>query len=189
MLPSLVFSPDPAWFVPDEAGCAALWDKYGMPPHIRAHCRTVAQVATRIAERALDRGLSVDMPLLRAAALLHDLAKPYSIRHGGGHAQLGAAWVRDETGNPALAQAVLFHVHWPWDEGPLAPEVCPVRLPLIVSYADKRARHDEVVSLEERFADLLERYGKTEVQRELIRKSCNQALRHEAALTALLGTL
>ena len=33
-----------------------------------------------------------------AAGLLHDLAKTYCIRHGGSHAQLGAAWVLEATG-------------------------------------------------------------------------------------------
>lgn len=175
--------------VPDEAACARLWDKYDMLPHIREHCRAVARVALDVAARAAARGRAMDLNAVRAAALLHDLAKTYTIRHGGGHAQLGAAWVREETGNPALAQAVLFHVSWPWSEGPLAPEADPLRLPLIVSYADKRARHDQVVPLEERFADLMKRYGDTEYHRSMIQQNREQALRLEKALTALVGPL
>jgi uncharacterized protein len=30
----------------------------------------------------------------------------------------------------------------------------------VVNYADKRVRHDRIVSLEERFSDLMDRYGK-----------------------------
>lgn len=174
---------------PDEAACALLWDKYDMLPHIREHCRTVARVALDVASRAVARGCALDLDAVRAAALLHDLAKTYTIRHGGGHAQLGAAWVREETGNPALAQAVLFHVSWPWSEGPLAPEADPLRLPLIVSYADKRARHDQVVSLEERFADLMERYGDTEHHRNMIQLNREQAVSLERALMARVGPL
>ena len=113
MLPSLEFPADPSWVVP-ERQCSRLWDKYDMMPHIREHCRAVAGVAVEIVRRAEERGAvpegrPLTVPLARAAGLLHDIAKSYTIRHGGSHAQLGAAWVREETGNPLLAQAVLFH--------------------------------------------------------------------------------
>ena len=166
MLPALEFPADPSWPVPDESQCALLWDKYDMTPHIRDHCRAVAGVAAEIVRRAEARGVipegrALNVPLARAAGLLHDLAKSYTIRHGGSHAQLGAAWVREETGNPLLAQAVLFHVEWPWSGGVLDDVRDPMRLPVIVAYADKRARHAEVVSIKERFDDLLVRYGIT----------------------------
>lgn len=189
MLPELVFAPDPNWLVPDEAECVRLWTKYGMLPHIQNHCRAVASVAMDIARKARARGYALPEREILAAALLHDIAKTYTIHHGGGHAQLGAAWVREETGNPVLAQAVLFHVIWPWDNGLLAPQFEPLRTPLIVSYADKRTRHDEVVSLKDRFADLLDRYGDTEEHRRSIRKNQVQAQVHEQALFALLGPL
>ena len=164
MLPALHFPVCTGWSIPDEAECVLLWDKYAMLPNIREHCRGVAGVACHIARRAAERGLVpsgrlLDEPLTRAAGLLHDLAKTYTIRHGGSHAQLGAAWVRDETGNPLIAQAVLFHVSWPWQDGELDDVADPLRLPVIVAYADKRVRHSEVVTLQERFDDLLERYG------------------------------
>lgn len=112
----------------------------------------------------------------------HDIAKTWTILHGGAHDQLGAAIVREETGNPLLAQAVLYHVQWPWEEGPLAPENEPLRLPLLVAYADKRVRHDRLVSLEERFDDLLNRYGDNEEHRASIRLNRKRSLLHEAAL-------
>ena len=187
-LPPLVFVPDPSLPpVPDEAACIRLWDRYGMLPNIRAHSRTVAEVALEAAKRAVGLGHTVDLSALKAAALLHDVAKTYTILHGGAHAQLGAAWVLEETGRPDLAQAVLFHVTWPWVHGPLALEADPLRLPLLVSYADKRVRHDEVVSLEERFADLLNRYGDTEEHRASIMINREQALNYERALVALVG--
>lgn len=187
-LPALVIAPAPSLPpVPDEAACTGLWDRYGMLPNIRAHSRAVADLALDVAKRATALGHAVDMPALRAAALLHDLAKTYTILHGGAHAQLGAAWVREETGRPDLAQAVLFHVSWPWLHGPLALDADPLRLPLLVSYADKRVRHDEVVSLEERFDDLLDRYGDTGEHRASIRANREQAFTYERALAALVG--
>ena len=139
--PSLELTPDLSLPVPDRDECEALWEKYAMLPNIRAHSRAVADVAMSLARRAEDMGIAPEgtsEKTARAAAMLHDIAKTWTILHGGAHDQLGAAIVREETGNPLLAQAVLFHVYWPWEKGPLAPERAPLRLALLVAYADKR---------------------------------------------------
>lgn len=154
-----------------------------MMPHIRDHSRQVATVAASLAERAVERGIAVDVAAVRAAGLLHDLAKSFTIAHGGSHAQIGAAWVVAETHHYGIAQAVRFHVHWPWDL-PTDHLVCS--LPLFVLYADKRIMHDQCVSLHERFEDLLHRYGTTEKARMGIGLSHQQGLNLERALTVQL---
>ena len=140
-----------------------------------------------VPRRGAGRPLSV--PLARAAALLHDIAKNYTIRHGGSHAQLGAAWVREETGNPLLAQAVLFHVEWPWSGGDMDDVRDPMRLPVIVAYADKRVRHAEVVSIRERFDDLLVRYGISADKEETIARNYAHVQAVEQAIFDRVGTL
>lgn len=170
---------------PDPDGCLALWDKYAMPAHIRAHSSLVALIAEKLGERLLQRGLRIDTGMLKAAALLHDLAKAYTIEHSGNHAHLGAAWVRMETGLPALAQPVFHHVHWPWALDLENESLLPS---LVVSYADKRVKHDAVVGITERFDDLMRRYGQTERIRKFITASKEQGLALEKALSARLGT-
>ena len=192
MLPALSFPVSPDWNVPDEAQCVRLWDKYGMMPHIREHCRAVASVALEIVRRAEERGVlpegrGLSVPYVLAGGLRHDLANTYTIRHGGSHAQLGAAWVRDETGNPALAQAVLWHVSWPWQEGPLDDAADPLRLPVIIAYADKRVRHAEVVTLEERFEDLMVRYGIDDERKARITGYLNRTKAVEKAIFDTIG--
>ena len=192
MLPALSFPASPGWNVPDEAQCVRLWDKYGMMPHIREHCRAVASVALEIVRRAEERGVlpegrGLSTPYVLAGGLLHDIAKTYTIRHGGSHAQLGAAWVRDETGNPALAQAVLWHVSWPWQSGPLDDAADPLRLPVIIAYADKRVRHTEFVTLEERFEDLMVRYGIDDERKARITGYLNRTKAVEKAFFDKIG--
>lgn len=140
----------------------------------------------------LDKGLTKKSII--AAALLHDIAKTYTIKHGGDHAMLGSAFVRENTGNPYLAHAVYAHIIWHWgrtftlSEQTIATQECdekgnkipfqsqvkqcfthnPITLPLIVSYADKRVTHSKIVTLDERFANLYERYGKNEQSRARI---------------------
>lgn len=171
---------------PDEAACEALWDKYAMPPHIRRHCKVVAHIACTLAARALERGFVVNIPQVRAAGLLHDLAKSYNIRYGTGHAHLGASWVVAETRQYAVAQGVMLHVHWPW-RLPAEDGARMCTLPFFILYADKRTRHDRCVTLDERFADLQERYGHTEAARAGIEASRQQGLTIERAFETHLG--
>ncbi|WP_035067895.1 hypothetical protein [Nitratidesulfovibrio termitidis] len=173
-----------AWPVPDMAACHTLWDRYAMPDHIRAHSNRVADMAMALARAALARDADLHLPSVLASALLHDIAKAYTIRFGGNHAQLGGAWTLHETGNPRIAQGVMHHVHWPWRVDVAVPEWL---MPLIIIYADKRVKHDQLVTLEERFDDLIERYGRTERIRERIRESHEQAVEIEQALSTRLG--
>ena len=171
-----------SWAVPGEGECFGLWDEYSMPEHIREHSRMVADIATCVAEHARDRGMDVDVASVRASGLLHDLAKHHTIRYGGHHAQLGGAWVQARTGNPLIAQGVLHHIWWPW-------EIDAVRyfLPLAVIYADKRVRHDSVVTVDKRFKDIAERYGKNKAILKRIEMSRVQALEIEQHINTLLG--
>lgn len=167
--------------VPGEGGCLALWDRYDMLPNVRDHSLVVARVATALAERGAARGLDLNVAEVRASALLHDLAKTYTIHYGGNHSQLGAAWVMEETGNPLIAQGVAHHVFWPF-------ELDAERdfLPLCVLYGDKRVAHDHVVGMDERFVDLMERYGSSEAIRARIQATHDQGRLVERLLGELL---
>lgn len=168
--------------VPTREECLALWDAYDMLPNIRAHSLAVACIAETLARMAATAGLDVDVDAVRAAGLLHDLAKTYTIRHGGNHSQLGGAWVQDLTGNAALAQGIIHHVHWPF-----SVDIRTHFLPLSIIYSDKRVKHNRVVSLSERFEDLLTRYGATPEIRQRIGRSFDQAREIEEALIQTLG--
>lgn len=184
--------PDPmafhfAWgssVAPDDSFCFQLWNKYGMLDNVRAHSLLVAHIATSLAKMAHAKGLLENVQLVRASALLHDLAKTYCLLYGGSHALLGASWALKETGEPHIAQGVILHVYWPW-KLPDGSAIC--KLPFLVMYADKRVRHDCCVTITERFEDLLVRYGKTEAARAGILNSMRQAKIIEQALSAQLG--
>lgn len=118
-----------------------------------------------------------------ACGLLHDIAKHYTILHGGSHAQLGAAWTLAETGHYTVARGVLHHVCWPW---PVEErDVCGTVF--FVMYADKRTMHSDYVTIEERYRDLLLRYGMNEQARRGIAASRRQAGEIERALGTRLG--
>ncbi len=66
---------------------------------------------------------------------------------------------------PAIARIV--EEHTTLDSSQVAG---PVTESLIVNYADKRVRHDRVVSIEERYHDLIERYAKAPQQVLFLRR-------------------
>lgn len=170
--------------VPDDQGCHALWDKYCMLPNIRRHSALVASVASIIAKRAIELGFALDERAVRSSSLLHDLAKTWCIKNGGSHSQIGASWVVADTGCHSLAQGVMLHVYWPWA---VPTDSRIVSLPFLVMYADKRVQHDKCVSLDQRYVDLLERYGVNDMAKEAIGEAYQQGQRIEKALSTQLG--
>ena len=166
--------------VPTETECVELWNYYKVPAHIRRHSELVAAYAMHVGRQLVNRGVKLDLDGLYASALLHDIAKMYCIERGGSHAQVGAAWVVQKTRQHLLAQGVMFHVYWPW-------KVCfkSWPLPLILEYADKRVKHDQLVGLDERFKDLMERYGHDQRARANMHKIGRQAEELERQLAEL----
>lgn len=168
---------------PSDETCFALWRKYKMLENIQRHSLLVAAIAENLAHLARAAGAAIEPAAARAAGLLHDIAKTWCIANGGAHAMLGAGWTARETGNYEIAQAVFLHVVWPW---PLPEGLAIFSLPIVVLYADKRARHDQCVTLAERFDDILFRYGKTEAAISGINRSWRQAMAIEAAMSRQL---
>ncbi|MFP4392766.1 MAG: HD domain-containing protein [Desulfohalobiaceae bacterium] len=167
--------------VPSDQKCYRLWDQYQMLEQIRLHSELVAQVAWELARLLKARSQDLDPQSFRAAGLLHDLAKSYTLRYGSNHCQIGAAWVLWHTGNPVLAQGVMHHVYWP---GTLDLE--KHALPLCLIYADKRIMHDRIVPVSERFNDLLQRYGSTRARVHMIQESFAQVKEIEDQLNRRL---
>lgn len=167
--------------VPDRELCLSVLTREKVPVHIIEHSVQVASVAVRLGIALAGRGHPIDVGLLEAGALLHDISKMRSIESGGDHAALGGERVT-ELGFGELSAIVARHVNLgQWDpDGP----VTEVEL---VNYADKRVRHVEVVSLEERFHDLVERYGNSEKRVEIIKAHWQTLKLVETKIFAALG--
>jgi uncharacterized protein len=139
---------------PSVTTCRRLLASHQVPLHIRRHSARVAGVAREVADALRKRGESLDVALVEAAALLHDIAKAPCLESRLDHAAEGGRVLR-ELGLPAVAEVVERHVHLgPWDPRG------PVTAAEVVNYADKRVLYEDVVSLEERFRDLIARYGR-----------------------------
>lgn len=60
---------------PTREECEELLEKYGTPEHVRNHCREVARTAFVIASALNEKGYDLDLELILAAGLLHDIAR------------------------------------------------------------------------------------------------------------------
>ncbi len=128
-------------------------EREGVPGHVVEHSMVVADVAVLLGNHLNAAGESLDVAVLRAGGLLHDVAKHHSFEGKGDHAEMGAVLL-EGMGFDRLGEIVRYHVRLP--EGNACDIIDEVT---VVHYADKRVRHTEIVSLEERFEDIVLRYG------------------------------
>lgn len=142
--------------LPDEAACERMARRYGMPENIWRHSMRVRDVAKRLALELKKAGQDIDLQLVEAAALLHDITKARGIKTGEDHSETGRKLL-EALGYPEVGRVVGNHVILHIDTDPRK-----VTEDEVVNYADKRVMHDRIVSLGERFQDLRARYGKTE---------------------------
>jgi putative nucleotidyltransferase with HDIG domain len=124
-----------------------------MLPHIARHSKIVTQIALLLGRKLNNCGCDLDLNLVEAGALLHDITKTASIETTDNHAHPGAELLAS-LGYPAVADGVRQHITL--DPPILSQE--SIREAELVNYADKRVKHEEVVSIEERFRDIKERY-------------------------------
>jgi uncharacterized protein len=168
--------------LPTPADCLALMSAHSMLPNIRAHSLLVREVALHLGTSLVAAGFTLHLDLIEAGALLHDLGKTHCLGTSINHAEWGAEAVA-AAGYPEVAQVVREHIFLKAN----GRDPRTIREAEVVNYADKRVLHTQVVTLAERFADLLERYGKSAEARSRIVGLEQGAQRLEAKLFAPLG--
>jgi len=127
-----------------------------MLSHIREHSFLVMEVAAFLGQALNDSGFDLNVPLIEAGALLHDLGKTPCLGTARNHALWGAEILRG-LGYHEVAQVVAEHVNLENQNG----DPRPLREAEVVNYADKRVLHTRVVTLKDRFDYLKARYGRT----------------------------
>lgn len=161
--------------IPTEAECMAMLGGVYVDPEIISHCRTVANLATLLARKLNRAGYQMDINLLTAAALLHDLA-----RTEPNHARAGANMLR-EAGFGKVGDLVAEHMDiTASDQG----EIRPMDL---LYLADKISMGDRHVTLTERFQKALERYSHDPDISRKVAERLKQALTIQTRLESTLG--
>ena len=126
---------------------------YEVPDHIIGHSYKVAKIVYYLAEELSSVSLlNFNKELALHSALLHDITKYQAILNKGeDHSYTGGQLMR-KLGYPDIAEIIESHV--------IFRNIDYLKIEKeLVFYADKRVKHEEIVTLEERFEDLKNRYG------------------------------
>jgi CTP:molybdopterin cytidylyltransferase MocA len=133
--------------IPKIAECRELLRlSYASDDPIVRHCEAVARLAVEIGTELNATGADLDLELLEAAGLLHDLA-----RSEPAHARVGAERLR-ALGFTAVAEVVAVHMDLPLPIGETIDEA------QLLFLADKLVQGERRVSLEERFGPARRRH-------------------------------
>ena len=148
-------TPEEALKILRESGCS---------PNVIRHCKAVAKIATKIALKCREKGVPVDLELIRIGALLHDLgrSKTHSIHH-----PIVGAKIAEEYGLPeVIIRIIKRHIGggltaqeaaelgWPVEN--YLPETLEEK---IVTYADKLIDGDKVVPIEKTIEEFKRKLG------------------------------
>ena len=138
--------------IPTTEECYKLWDEYEMPENIRQHSLQVNKVAMIIAKKLKEKGEKIDLDLVNAGSLLHDLDKIETLNDIKRHGRQSEEWLK-EKGHSKVGLMARKHIieH-------LADDPDPGWEEKIINYADKRVLNDKIVSLDERFDYLRGKY-------------------------------
>ncbi len=134
--------------IPTREQSLLLWDKYNLPSPKRIHMEAVAKLAFYLAKKITDHDprITIDLKLLEAAALLHDIDKNVTKREGERHPDT-AVRILKELGFNEVAEVVRKHPLHSILDPTIAPKTWEEKL---LYLADKMTKY-EVIGVEHRF--------------------------------------
>lgn len=135
--------------IPTPEQARALWDVYRLPEAKRRHVTLVAATALFLAQAVQERrpDIRINLPLLEAAALLHDIDKAIPSLPGERHPATGVRILRQE-GMAEVADVVATHPVHSLLQPSGGPQTWEERL---LYLADKMVKQ-EVITVDQRFA-------------------------------------
>jgi CTP:molybdopterin cytidylyltransferase MocA len=151
--------------------------RLGVPDQVVRHCRAVAMVGEALAEALKPRVPSLNVGLVRAACLLHDMAKARPK-----HALVGQGLLTN-LGLSRLGEIVGAHMVMPAGqvESPLVTEE------QVVYLADKLVVHDKFTGIERRAARALCTHSQDPPAQEAVRTRMHVARAIRAKMETTLG--
>ncbi|MBI2654292.1 HD domain-containing protein [Candidatus Woesearchaeota archaeon] len=145
--------------IPTREECLKILKEQNVPDNVIAHLKAVHDFSMKVCDLLEKRGINVNRDLIAAGALLHDIKKVNSEDH-----ILDGYELVKSLGFPEVALIIKKHglVHIKKEE--FEPKSWEEK---IVFYADKRVKGDKIVSVDERFSYIRERYKKEDVENEV----------------------
>ena len=144
--------------IPTKQQCLKILKDNNVPDNIIAHSKAVCKVAIKIVDLLEKGGISVNKDLVAAASLLHDIKK----LSPNDHVIEGYGFVKS-LGFPEVALVMRKHGLSNLEKDDCIPKTWEEK---IVFYADKRVKNDKIVSVDERFEYIRQRYKKEDIEEE-----------------------
>ncbi len=132
--------------IPTRAQCLLLFDKYNLPSQKRIHVEAVTRLALFFAQKLKQKNIAINLKLIEAAALLHDIDKNIPILSGERHPDT-AVRVLNELDYSEVASVVAHHSLQQILKAQTAPQTWEEK---ILYLADKMTKY-EVIGIEHRF--------------------------------------
>ena len=138
--------------IPTKKQCLKILEQYKIPQKIVDHSELVTEVCVFIAENIIRKGQTVNLEMLKAAAMLHDLDK---IIIGTDYKKHGSitANILTKQGMGEICSPIIKHSLGHISIQDMKPETIEEK---ILFYADKICT-DKLMSLEERGLDWIQR--------------------------------
>lgn len=166
--------------IPDEIQCLSLLKKYSTPDHIVRHSQKVWEVGKFLGEAMIERNYEINLSLLRASCLLHDIGKFPCILSGFKKHDIKGKEILQKEGLESVGEIISQHVIL---NGPKNRAIAEEH---VVFYSDKRVVHDQIVSLESRFLYLVDTYGKTPEARDKLLVMKQETINVEKAIFEII---
>lgn len=161
--------------IPTRRMCEQLLTDRGLSNELKEHLDAVADLSVRIGAALNQKGFLLNIPLIEAAALLHDIGK------GTPHHEIKGAEALEALGFAEIAPIVKAHMRLP--DG-FRPEISELT---VVFLADKLYMGSKAVTLEKRYSEKMLLYqGHPEVLR-IIRNQLEVSLALEQQIETVLG--
>jgi putative nucleotidyltransferase with HDIG domain len=137
--------------IPDTKECIKILEDNDVAANIIEHCKKVSQTAVFLARELKKTGEKINIALLEAAALLHDLDKLKTLKANEQHGKVAYEILKENY--PEVAELVKKHnLTYILDKGLQTWEE------KVLNLSDARVLQDEIVPLSERFEYIRNRY-------------------------------
>lgn len=161
--------------IPTPQMCEQLWESEGLADGLKKHLTAVAELSVKIGSALNRNGFSLDLPLIEAAALLHDIEK------GAPHHDAAGAKKLEALGFYEIAPVVEAHMRLP--EG-YRPEISERA---VVFLADKLLIGSQPVSLARRYAEKLAAFRDQPEASRVIQNQLEMSQKLEEQIREALG--
>ncbi|MBI2652827.1 HD domain-containing protein [Candidatus Woesearchaeota archaeon] len=146
--------------IPTREECLKILKENNVPDNVIAHCKAVCDFSMKIVDLLEKKGINVNRDLVAAGALLHDIKKINS----DDHIIEGYEFIKS-LGFSEVALLIKKHGLYHLENEDFVPKTWEEKA---VFYADKRVKNDKIVSINERFEYIKQRYKKDDVEKEIM---------------------